>query len=408
MPSVDSIEIVADDAEALIEQWRYRFDDFLKDNQRARDALLAQLVDAGLELTRRRIETLRAALAEHRDRIAQLFAAAGIEPRERRSADPAPLPGEGTVTAYYQQIHRDWGWDGAEVRDALACIERAIGDARLGHMAVLGAGACRLSVELHLRRCESTVAYDMNPLPFFVVRRLLAGEPVRLFELPLRPRTAADVCVDRTLKCDPVDGFSLVFADALRPPLGDASVDTVLTPWFIDQIPRDVATLVPQIHRVLNMGGRWINHGPSVYQPAHTKMVHRYPFDEVLALVEAGGFEVVSQSIDRLRYLESPVGNAGRSERVLTFCAVKKEAPPVEDDAPPWLADVTLPIERLAGLAAYEAPHPMFRAVASFIDGERSSEQIAKAMVRSHGLPADAAVAGVQACLREIWRALQS
>jgi Methyltransferase domain len=63
--------------------------------------------------------------------------------------------------------------------------------------------------------------------------------------------------------------FVLVLADGLDPPFADASFDTVLTPWFIDQVPDDVRLLTGAIHRVLKPSGCWVNHGPLLLSRQH-------------------------------------------------------------------------------------------------------------------------------------------
>jgi hypothetical protein len=274
---------------------------------------------------------------------------------------------------------------------------------------VLGAGAARLAIDLHGARADTTIALDVNPLPFVIAKRLAAGEALQLFELPLRPRDSGHTFVDRTLRASalPDANFHFLFADGLTPPLVDGSIDTLLTPWFIDQIPTDMATLVPEIGRVLADGGRWVNFGPLLYQPTHTRLAHRYCFDEVLELAREAGFEVERHTIERMRYMESPACCQGRTELVLTFSAIKGE--PIARPEPAraaWREDLDAPVPRFAGLAEYQPPHPMFAAVAALIDGQRSARAIAAVLVAQHGLPADEAPAAVQACLGEIARKL--
>jgi hypothetical protein len=156
---------------------------------------------------------------------------------------------------------------------------------------------------------------------------------------------------------------------------------------------------------VLRPGGRWLNFGPLIYHPAHTHIVHRYCADEVFELVARSGFEIVRERRSRMKYMESPACSQGRTELVLTFDARKTErvASVASPAAPAWLDDTALPVE-LEGLAGYEPPHPMFAAVVGMIDGKMSIRDIADVLVKAHGVPAEAAVPGVQACLREILR----
>src|SRR5205085_12531552 len=114
--------------------------------------------------------------------------------------------GEASITSYYHQIHRDWGWgtDSHELADALAAIDRALAGAPpLGTMLVIGAGACRLPHDVHVRHgATTTLAIDINPLPMIVAHRVLGGEEVALFEFPVSPGSLAEVCIDRRLHAD--------------------------------------------------------------------------------------------------------------------------------------------------------------------------------------------------------------
>ncbi|HZO11980.1 MAG TPA: hypothetical protein VFB62_01940, partial [Polyangiaceae bacterium] len=234
-PSVGGIPVLLPEPEAEIANWCYRLDDFVRDNADVRAKILAQLsTEAKLDGTRRRLDTLHRTLEIHRDRLLELLADAGVTPRVRAAPDPAPVPGEATITAYYHQIHRDWGWEAdgnREARDAAAAVGEVAGS--LGGMLVLGAGAARLARDVHVEHGTSmTIALDRNPLPFVVARRILQGESVRLYEFPIRAATSDAVCVDRELTspAPPPKGFHLLFADALDPPVPDAAFDTVLTP----------------------------------------------------------------------------------------------------------------------------------------------------------------------------------
>jgi len=414
-PAVGGIPVLMQAATAEVAHWGHRLHEFVLDNNSARASVLAQLAsEAKLDTTRRRLEQLHDQLAVHRERIVAALEHAGVKPTPRSSPDPAAVLGEGTITAYYHQIHRDWAWAAEgndEVAESVAAVSDVIAEgASLGTMVVLGAGAARLAYELHRTHDVSlTIAIDINPLPALVARRLIAGETVPLFELPIRPRDLNHVCVDHQLQAPaaPTEGFELLFADGLEPPIDDGQVDTVLTPWFIDQIPTDLAMLVPEIRRILRPGGCWLNFGPLVYHPGHTRLVHRYGHDEVLDLVTRAGFAIESHSFERMKYMQSPSGCQGRTEMVLTFCARKGLAESDAHSEPSWLEDLDGPVPIMTGAQDYQPPHPLFAAVLALVDGARSMRDIAAVLIRSHGLPDDAATPAVQTCLREIDRQLR-
>ena len=427
--SIAQIPCLFEDPRVELAQWRYQIDDFVRDNATTRDTVLAMLAGSSPHpLTRRRLQRLHACLDEHGRRVQTLLAKAGLHPSKRQEKDPRTrVPGEGNLTAYYHQIHRDWGWGDHESEENAAALSAVIGALDAGHgvstprrMLVLGAGACRLPYDLHVHlRPELTLALDINPLPFLVAKEVITGRSVSLFEFPVTPAFGEQVAVDRVLRASKpgVPGFEFAFADATDPPVADGSFELVLTPWFIDQVPKNMVDLFPQIRRVLADDGVWLNHGPLIYHPSHTMLAHRYPAAEVLALVEDAGFAVEFHTSERMLYMQSPAGSQGRTETVLTFRARKKTTgmAPRAGSAPgsraetgdAWLDDHALPVPTISGASEYEAPHPMFGAVLALVDGRRSVQDIARIMVERHGLPAHAARTGVQACLSEIVRTLR-
>jgi carnosine N-methyltransferase len=351
--------------------------------------------------------------------------------RERRAqasegSTRAINPVESRLDAYLHQIHRDWGWHGddtassmhPELREALQAIEAAVGsEASLGTMLVVGGGSARLPYEVHRRWAELSVVLDVDVLAVTIARQILAGNTVELSEFPTGPRDADSAAVRRSLRADPstleaAETFHLLFADGLEPPVRDASFDTVFTPWFIDQVPTDLAQFVKVVRRVLVPGGRWINHGPLIYEPRHTMLIHRYTADEVRAILEEAGFEVTWFECEAQPFLQSPASTRGRTETILTFVASKRadaDASADHDEGPraSWQDDPTQPIVPWPGLARYQPPHPMFAAIIALIDGQRSPQDIAEVLVRRNGLPEDAALGGVLAALAEMLRATQ-
>jgi SAM-dependent methyltransferase len=415
-PTIGGILCLFGDPQRRIDEWRSELADFTQNHETTRNNILAQLAQGSLpRSTRQRLQTLHEMLAIHGERLLSIMRRAGLTPRARVEPSLSSVPGEGTLTAYYHQIHRDWSWpadQNFEIALARYAIARVLGERSLGRTLVLGAGACRLVRDIHLdHAAEITVAFDMNPLPFIVAKRLLfeADTELSLFEFPISPRTSKHVAVDRPLFDDRPrpDGLHLVFADGLDPPVAPETFDTVVTPWFIDQIPADLATLLPVLHRVLAPGGCWLNHGPLIYHPSRTKLAHRYRIDELLELAADHGFEITEHRHERMPYMQSPAGTQGRTEFIATFCATKlRQQSRAVPDEKAWQLDPNHPVPRFAGVESFCAPHPLFAAVAQRIDGQRSAADIAAELIEHHGLPPDAAVQGVHACVLEIARRL--
>ena len=297
--------------------------------------LLAQIRKGDrLPLTQQRLETLHRQLERHSRRILQLVSDAGLETAVYEAADKTASPApEASLLQYYPQIHRDWGWssDNDEAADAQRAVSDVVAERPLGRLLVLGAGACRLTQDLHHRHGATlTVAVDLNPLPFFVAQRLLRGESVSLFEFPAWPLDSKHPCVERQLASPwPADPrIELLFADGLKPPVRAGTFDSVLTPWFIDHVPSDMRSLFARLWELLPVGGRWLNFGPLIYREEHTPLEHRYCVDEVLELVREAGFRVERYSFRRMKYMQSPASTQGRTETVLTFSAERLASPP--------------------------------------------------------------------------------
>ncbi|MBX7084043.1 MAG: methyltransferase domain-containing protein [Nannocystaceae bacterium] len=413
-PSLGGIPVLLEHAYDAIDQWRFRLSEFRQTMDATRARIVVDLATKTLHAsTRARLQRLAESLERHRDLVTAHFAGAGLAPAKRTAPEQPGVPGEGSVTSYFHQVHRDWGWEAEGSQENLRALE-VVADVLqppLGRTLVIGAGACRLASDLHTRgRASLTFAIDINPLPLLLAARVLTGERVPLLELPLGPIDLAHVCVERELVAPAAvaPGFVPLFADAFTPPFADGSFDTVVTPWFIDEVPTDLATYLPVVHRLLRPGGTWIDHGPLIYHPNHTELPARYPSDELFALVEAAGFTIEQRRMDRLVYMQSPACTRGRIEAVFTFRARRGDGPTqprAQSEAPAWLSDPELPIPRFAGLDGYRAPHPFFAAVVGAIDGSRSARAIAQALVDSHRVPQQAALPGVQACLAEVWRA---
>src|SRR5690606_23055437 len=122
------------------------------------------------------------------------------------------------------------------------------------------------SSDLH----DEVIALDINPLPFLVTQQLRRGKTLELWELPGQPRKSTWAAVQRTIHPpgpSPAN-LQLIFADALQPPFAAASFDTIVTPWFIDQVPQNISTFLPTLTALLKPGGSWLNQGPLIYDPA--------------------------------------------------------------------------------------------------------------------------------------------
>jgi SAM-dependent methyltransferase/uncharacterized protein YbaR (Trm112 family) len=246
---------------------------------------------------------------------------------------PRP-PGDRTglprgVVEYSHLGYRDWGWEAAGNREnerAFAAVVARLSQPALGRMLVIGAGACRLAYDLHRFGASETAVLDIDPFLLVIGEAVVRGDPVRLTEATatVQEATVVSRVWNLTAPSGPLgdDAFHFFFANGLDPPFADASFDTVVTPWFIDQVPTDMPAFFSAVARVLRPEGRWINHGPLIY-PADAPLFRRYSRDEIFELAAAAGLRVKSWSGESGPYLVSPLNGRGKQEWVLTFEAVR-------------------------------------------------------------------------------------
>jgi hypothetical protein len=261
----------------------------------------------------------------------------------------------------------------------------------LGRLAVYGAGAGRLAVDVHQTLGPTeTWALDTNPLPVLVAERLIRGETVVLPEFPVAPHGEDDVAISREMR-GPVElreHFSFAFADALRPPFAPGAIDTVLTAWFIDATGRDFRETAAVINRALRPGGLWINVGPLRFKQS---LASSYTIEEICDLVAASGFDLVGRGRDDVPYFDSPVSGSRRIETVFSFAARRTgDAKPFvsRDSLAPWISDASLPIALTASLTALGRKSVFAGSVISLIDGARSLSDVAREMGRLWGFDA--------------------
>jgi len=259
----------------------------------------------------------------------------------------------------------------------------------LERVAIYGAGAGRLAADVH-QRCgpARTLALDVNPLPFLIADTLLAGRTVDLPEFPVDPNSDQVVVVGRHLErpYELRDGFSFLFADALRPPIPAGSLDAVVTSWFIDVARAELHQTAAAINRVLRPGGLWLNLGPLRFQ---TVLSRAYTIEEVHEIVGGSGFALSSHDRQEIPYLDSPVSGSKRRDLIFRFAARKTgDAPAAEipDTTPPWVANPLAPIPVTPALVALGRTSMFTTGVLAMIDGQRSIVDVARELAAAWGV----------------------
>lgn len=322
-------------------------------------------------------------------------------------------------------LFRDWGYpdnENEENQQALAAIEEVVARRPLGRTLVMGAGACRLSYDLHLRDEEAeVVALDLDPVLFSAAGMVLSGQSVSIREANLEVLDLDRICRTWTLRAPrgPAvkDRFQLVVADALDPPFAPGSFDTVLTPWFIDQGPSDIRDLVSTIQRLLIPGGRWVNLGPLRYEP-EVPLPLRFSREEILGLLHRAAFRVDGGDTFSVPYLVSRLNGRGKVERVMSFSATRLESGQTDIDQkggssdgegeqvpPAWLIFGHVPIPKLPDPDRYARAHPLFRLVAVSLDGTRTLDDLTALVgqeIREPGLTRAQLRQAVRQCLAQV------
>jgi hypothetical protein len=318
-----------------VDLWRRQLGLLLANGEATRAGLEAEARRPGLSAAgARRLEAMARAVREQVGDFATVVGPALGGPLEGGASG---LPRGVVEYCYY--LFRDWGWglpqpsaDGlARADENLAALEalRAVAPGALCRVLVVGAGACRLAVDLHRHGAATeTAVLDIDPYLLVIAEAVVRGRSVRLTEASLNVTDADHVSATWSLGSPEgplgADAFHFFLANGLAPPFAAGTFDTVVTPWFIDRVPSDLPAFLTTVHGLLRPGGRWLNHGPLLY-PTDVPLSRRYALEELLELARAAGFEVNDVAITSQPYLVSPLTGTGRVERVLTFAGTTRE-----------------------------------------------------------------------------------
>ncbi len=403
---------------ALVD-WNARFNSFLQQNLSEQFRLNTAL-ETGRNgvLARKRLTSLCQAKEAQRAQVLSLLEPLGLDSIENSEAACAlygALPKIQGLSSYYSNIFRDWAWENGENEQQLESVERVLehtARAQIGKVLTLGAGSCRLPYDLHRRHdAELSVAVDINPLLLLLASRVMHGESIPMYEFPIAPLDQTSFAVRQVCSAPAPIGqsrgsFHLLFADALNPPFRSGAFDTVLTPWLIDIIPQDFREFIPTLNRVLKKGGIWVNTGSLAF--FHKDAAWCYSEEEVLELLEAGGFEILTSERRKVRYLQSPHSAHGRIENVLTFSARKtKTVGPRHhyEHLPQWILDIDQPIPEHFEFSVASSNHLLSAQVLAAINGERTTDEIGQLVAKQYGLEHDEAENAVRRILTELYEA---
>jgi hypothetical protein len=166
---------------------------------------------------------------------------------------------------------------------------------------------------------------DIDPFLLVVAEAVIRGVDVSLTETSVNAPEVDPVSRAWTLSAPAgplAPGvFHFFLADGTEPPFADQTFDTVVTPWFIDQVPTDLEALLRRVRGLLVPGGRWINQGPLIYRPDALPISRWYSRQEIFELAAAAGFRMGAWESAPQPHLVSPLTGRGLIENVLTFAA---------------------------------------------------------------------------------------
>ena len=391
-PLFGRIPCLMDDPALWRTIWLRRLDDYTSSIE-ARVQELQREAEEGdlLPRTRQRLLRIANGFAHQLEAVTSLFEPLdeGTDEAVAAAIPSRPEPGShAAILECYEHVFRDWAWGERECALTLDLIKPLV-PAGLGRVAIYGAGAGRLAVDVHQAcRPERTLAFDVNPLPFLIADKLVAGDAIDLPEFPVDPNSDEVAVVARHLERPFAvrDGLSFVYADALRPPVPAGSLDAVVTSWFIDVAGADLRQTAALINRVLRPGGLWVNLGPLRFQAVLSRA---YTIEEAHEIVAGSAFELLSQDRQELPYFNSPVSGSLRTDLVFRFAARKTgEAAAVDipDPLPPWVANPMAPIPITPALVALGRTTMFTTGVLSMIDGQRSIVDVARELGGAMGV----------------------
>jgi hypothetical protein len=411
-PSLAGIPFLFAEPAAALAEWRERYA-FLLETLKARHGRYERaLRDPALPAaSRRRLETLAAATAEHGrqlgDILAPLAAAAATGKVETYLALRTRLPPDQGLTTYSANVHRDWCWGREENEASLGIVLDALGEHAADRCLVLGAGAGRLAYDLHAQTAaRATTALDFNPLPILLADRLAAGETIELHEFPLAPLGLDHVAPLNTLAAPAPAraGLRFCLADAARPPFAEKSFDTIVTPWLVDILPGVFADFCARLNHLLADGGVWINFGSLSFHHADPKA--QLTPEECFEIIADQGFAAPEHGDTRIPYLSSPASRHARTETVLSWRARKekhKKKVTRYEALPDWLVRGKDPVPALEHFRVQAMSTRIHAFVLSMIDGKRSIADMAALIEQQRLMSAQEAESAIRGLLIKVF-----
>lgn len=231
------------------------------------------------------------------------------------------------IYSYFQLIFRDWAWKGEEVQAYEEFVDAHLQE-KDKKVLVLGAGACGLSYHLANKYPEKEIiSVDHNPFLLFIAQKIFEGQEVKLSDYSFYPEDIELSAQQHKIKISKLenDNHHFILSSFPHLPFAFDTFDTIIAPWFFDILDTSFTESIQYILNFLNHDGQLLFYGPNnVHKP---NMLHQLTPNEVRAEIE-NLFGEVTQNIQKLKYLESPLDAQQRTETVQFIVAQK----PTESD----------------------------------------------------------------------------
>jgi len=394
-PIVGQIPWLYKDAQQTKADWQNRFTFFLQVIDSEANALkLALKKDNLLPQTQKRLRHMLQAKVEQAKQVEKLLKPLELTNQGSLSQSIAlsvKLPNTQALMSYYANVCRDWVYGEEENGICLDIILEALGDNKtLGTCVTLGAGACRLSYDLHqATKPDLSLVVDINPYLFYTAKRLIDGKNATIYEFPVAPINLdfGAVKLKASAPEQIKENFHFLFSDAMNPNFKKHAFDTILTPWLIDIIHQDSRDFFKRLNHILKPGARWINFGSLSY--FHKDPSICYSIEEIAAIIEGSGFTIEYLKQIEIPYLHSPYSAQKRQETIVCFSARKNEdveQPKPFTLLPEWLLDPSLAIPLRAEFKEQSSIHQTLEFVFKQIDGNRSIKDLAIGLASALGL----------------------
>lgn len=339
-------------------------------------------------------ETTRIRLAEaltvsetNLNSILHLLNESGIEANHKEEFNQINV---GDFNEYFEFILRDWGWDTVEnpSMENSAAIDRIMQlietfPEKPKRVLVLGAGAGRLSWDLHTRlKPTYTIALDSNPLLLAVANRLIREQKTLTFgefkQFPQINFPTSQLCTLEPPK-DPEnlrERWFALGANIWQIPLNQKCFDLIVTPWFIDVNGGDLRNLIGIISQSLEDGGHWLNSGPLLFSN-NLPVQLKYTALEIKEFIALSGFTLTTENVEQAGHLLSPLEARFKQEQLWTFSARKTPsviAPSMTYIPEAWLVMHHLPVPQITFIN--KDKHPLIDIILLLVDGNRSINDI--------------------------------